>query len=60
MIKFIRRFISGWRGYLEFKKFCNRFTLKQLKEMEESDLKRGIKPIRNRFDYALRNAKRGL
>ena len=57
MIKFMRNFIKGWRGYPDFMIFCNRFTPKQLREMERRDALRGIKPIRNRFDYALRNAK---
>ena len=57
MIKFIKYFFLAWKEYPHLKAFMGRFTPEQIKEMEKMDEKRGIKPYKNRFDYALRSAK---
>lgn len=58
MIKFIRHFINEWFNYPSFVAWSKaHFTEEQLREMERTDAQRGIKPIRNRFDYAWKNAK---
>jgi hypothetical protein len=46
--------------YPYYKAWSDRFKARKpevFKEMEQSDLKRGIKPYKNRFDYAFKNAK---
>lgn len=60
MIRFIRFFIKGWNEYPQFLSFFNSLKERkplEVKRMEESDLKRGIKPYRGRFDFAFRHAK---
>lgn len=57
MIKFIRNLIASWRGYPDYIIFLSRFSDEQKKHMEALDAKSGIKPYKNRFDYAYRNAK---
>lgn len=58
MYRFIRHFIYEWSNYPQMIAWRNaHFTDEQIKEMEKKDLKRGIKPYKNRFDYAFRNSK---
>lgn len=60
MFKFIRYFIMEWKCYPTFKAYSKRMKEKypeDYKEWEKSDAERGIKPIRNRLDYAFKIAK---
>ena len=56
MIKFIKYFIYGWNGYPNFREWCNAQPKDLIERLNKNDLERGIKPIKNRFDYAFRNA----
>ena len=60
MLKFIRYFIYEWRNYPLFFGYAAQIKANNPKlyaEMEASDRKKGIKPYKSRFDFALRNAK---
>lgn len=60
MIKFIKYFVYEWRKYPRFnayRKCLKKKSPKAYAEMEGADAERGIKPYKNRLDYAWRNAK---
>lgn len=59
-MKFLKYFIWQWKDYTHFKAYIEHFKQEypeEWKKSEESDRERGIKPYKNRFDFALRNAK---
>ena len=60
MFRFIKYFVYEWRNYPWHKAWCDDYKNREpdtFRKMEQSDLKRGIKPYKNRFDFAFRNAK---
>ena len=60
MIMLIKRFIYEWAKFPSFKKFeelSRNVNPEEYQKGIDSDLKRGIKPYRNRLDYAVRNTK---
>lgn len=56
MIKFIKIFIYHWKDYPNFKKFIKGQPKKLIERLEANDRERGIKPYRNRLDFAFKNA----
>ena len=60
MIRFIRFFMMGWKDYPQYISFYTSLKERkplEVKRMEESDMRRGIKPYRGRLDFAFRHAK---
>ena len=56
MIKFIKTFMYYWEDYPNFKRFVSKQPKDFIKRLEASDRERGIKPYKNRFNFAFRNA----
>ena len=59
-MKFIRYFIYEWKKhprYMAFMENMKKRKPKKFREYERSNRARGIKPYKNRFDFAFRNAK---
>ena len=60
MFRFIKYFITSWASYPLYAKWyegMKKHCPEELARMEESDAEKGIKPYKNRFDFAFRNAK---
>ena len=59
-MKFIKYFICEWFNYpcyKDYKADLKKRNPKEFRKMEAEDRKKGIKPYKNRFDFAFRIAK---
>jgi hypothetical protein len=60
MFRFLKFFICEWMhypSYDEYYKHMKQTHPKLMASIEASDLLKGIKPFKGRFDFAFRNAK---
>ena len=59
-MNFLKYFIWKWKEYAHFMAYIDRFKKEhpeEYRKSEENDRAKGIKPYKNRFDFAFRNAK---